>query len=114
VGEVRIGRVLLSTSQHVAAKMFATNTAADGAGLAAQQIGVDLAVFIYDCGDETGRRQAGVVCNPIVKLPERVTLNAFSRRRAAVTTGRRPSVCTTSTLDRAASGAAPPRMSIQK
>ncbi|WP_245866084.1 peptide deformylase [Rhodococcoides kyotonense] len=28
--------------------MFATNSAADGVGLAAQQVGVDIAVFIYD------------------------------------------------------------------
>ncbi len=32
--------------------MFATNTAANGAGLAAPQIGVDLAVFVYDCLDD--------------------------------------------------------------
>ncbi|WP_338892666.1 peptide deformylase [Rhodococcus sovatensis] len=56
--------------QELLADMFATNTAADGAGLAAQQIGVDLAVFIYDCSDETGRRQTGVVCNPVVEVPE--------------------------------------------
>jgi peptide deformylase len=44
--------------------MFATNTAVHGAGLAAPQIGVDLAVFVYDCHDATGRRQQGLVCNP--------------------------------------------------
>lgn len=56
--------------QKLLADMFATNTAADGAGLAAQQIGVDLAVFIYDCTDENGTKRAGVVCNPVVELPE--------------------------------------------
>ncbi|GAC50227.1 peptide deformylase [Gordonia aichiensis] len=56
--------------QHLIADMFATNTAAPGAGLAAAQIGVDLAVFVYDCGDETGRRRVGVVCNPELDLPE--------------------------------------------
>ncbi|MFT4199451.1 peptide deformylase [Gordonia sp. (in: high G+C Gram-positive bacteria)] len=55
--------------QHLLADMFATNTAAEGAGLAAQQIGVDLAVFIYDCTDETGARRRGVVCNPEVASP---------------------------------------------
>ena len=50
--------------------MFATNLAANGAGLAAQQIGVDLAVFVYDCADETGTRRTGVVCNPTVGLPD--------------------------------------------
>ncbi|MBS4104058.1 peptide deformylase [Tsukamurella paurometabola] len=58
-----------SDLQELLADMFATNTSADGAGLAAQQIGVDLAVFIYDCTDETGRRRTGVVCNPVVELP---------------------------------------------
>ena len=58
--------------QELLADMFATNTAADGAGLAAQQIGVDLAVFIYDCTDEEGTQRTGVVCNPVVDLPEEV------------------------------------------
>lgn len=44
--------------------MFQTNTAANGAGLAANQIGIDLRVFIYDCPDDSGRRQRGVVVNP--------------------------------------------------
>jgi peptide deformylase len=44
--------------------MFATNRAADGAGLAAPQIGVDLALFVYDCLDGFGRRKQGLVCNP--------------------------------------------------
>ena len=50
--------------------MVATNTAAGGAGLAAPQIGVDLAAFVYDCVDVDMRRQVGVVCNPVVELPE--------------------------------------------
>lgn len=52
------------------ADMVATMYAADGVGLAACQIGVDLAVFVFDCPDESGRRTAGVVCNPEVTLPE--------------------------------------------
>lgn len=48
--------------------MFATNTAADGAGLAAPQVGVNLAVFIYDCADAFGRRRQGLVCNPEITL----------------------------------------------
>jgi len=59
-----------SALQELLADMFATNTAADGAGLAAQQVGIDLAVFIYDCSDEIGRQRTGVVCNPVVDLPE--------------------------------------------
>ena len=49
-------------------EMFATNTAAEGAGLAALQIGVDRAVFVYDCDDSFGRRRQGVVCNPTILL----------------------------------------------
>lgn len=56
--------------QELLADMFATNTAADEAGLAAQQIGISLAVFVYDCPDETWTRRAGVICNPRVELPE--------------------------------------------
>jgi peptide deformylase len=48
--------------------MFATNRAADGAGLAAPQIGEDLAVFVYDCLDGFGRRRQGLVCNPQLAL----------------------------------------------
>lgn len=59
-----------SDLQRLLADMFATNTAANGAGLAAAQIGVDLAVFIYDCADETGRRRTGVVCNPVVEVAD--------------------------------------------
>jgi peptide deformylase len=52
------------------ADMVATMYAADGVGLAACQIGVDRAVFVFDCPDESGRRAAGVVCNPVLTLPE--------------------------------------------
>lgn len=47
--------------------LFETNTAANGAGLAANQIGVDLRVFVYDCDDGDGVRQRGVVVNPTVE-----------------------------------------------
>ena len=50
--------------------MFATMDAADGVGLAATQVGVDLAVFVFDCPDEDHVRHFGVVCNPVVTLPE--------------------------------------------
>ncbi|WP_122817621.1 peptide deformylase [Nocardioides pantholopis] len=52
------------------ADMVATMYAADGVGLAACQIGVDLAVFVFDCPDASGERTVGVVCNPEVTLPE--------------------------------------------
>jgi peptide deformylase len=44
--------------------MFATMQVATGAGLAAPQVGVDLAVFVYDCPDADGTRQVGHVVNP--------------------------------------------------
>jgi peptide deformylase len=37
---------------------------AEGVGLAANQIGVSLRVFVYDCPDDTGERQRGTVVNP--------------------------------------------------
>jgi peptide deformylase len=52
------------------ADMVATMYEAEGVGLAACQIGVDLAVFVFDCPDESGRRTVGVVCNPEVSVPE--------------------------------------------
>lgn len=49
--------------------MFATMRAAEGVGLAATQVGVDLAVFVYECPDGDEHIQRGVVCNPVVELP---------------------------------------------
>jgi len=50
--------------------LFASLAVADGVGLAAPQVGVDLAVFVYDCPDEDGVPHRGVVCNPELELPE--------------------------------------------
>jgi peptide deformylase len=50
--------------------MFATMYAAEGVGLAATQVGVDLAVFVYDCPDEDQVRHVGVLCNAEVVVPE--------------------------------------------
>lgn len=52
------------------ADMVATMYAADGVGLAACQIGVDRAVFVFDCPDDGGKRTVGVVCNPRLTVPE--------------------------------------------
>jgi peptide deformylase len=46
--------------------MFASMYAAEGVGLAANQIGVSLSVFVYDCPDASQRRQVGVLVNPRV------------------------------------------------
>jgi len=52
------------------ADMVATMYAAEGVGLAACQVGVDRAVFVFDCPDESGDRTVGVVCNPRLTVPE--------------------------------------------
>jgi peptide deformylase len=54
----------------LAADMVATMYAAEGVGLAACQIGVDLAIFVFDCHDDSGTAYQGVVCNPVLTLPE--------------------------------------------
>jgi peptide deformylase len=46
--------------------MFASMAVAEGVGLAAPQVGVDLAVFVYDCIDSDGQRQTGHVVNPTI------------------------------------------------
>lgn len=54
----------------LAADMVATMYAADGVGLAACQVGEDVAMFVFDCPDDDGVRTVGVVCNPVLTLPE--------------------------------------------
>jgi peptide deformylase len=54
----------------LAADMVATMYAADGVGLAACQIGVDASLFVFDCPDADHRRVVGVVCNPVLSVPE--------------------------------------------
>src|SRR4051794_14255599 len=44
--------------------MFASMYAAHGVGLAANQIGVPLRVFVYDCPDDEDRRHLGHLVNP--------------------------------------------------
>jgi len=52
------------------ADMFATMDAAEGAGLAANQVGVPLRVFVYDCPDGP-RRVRGMVVNPVIETSGR-------------------------------------------
>lgn len=52
------------------ADLVATMRAAEGVGLAANQIGVDLQVFVFDCADADGAWHRGVVCNPVLIVPE--------------------------------------------
>lgn len=51
--------------------MFDTMAAAAGVGLAANQIGVDLRLFVYDCPDDDGKRHRGLVVNPALETSER-------------------------------------------
>ncbi|KJE19448.1 peptide deformylase [Frankia torreyi] len=44
--------------------MFATMYGAEGVGLAANQMDVDAALFVYDCTDEDGVRHVGHLVNP--------------------------------------------------
>jgi peptide deformylase len=50
--------------------MFASMYAADGAGLAANQIGVSLQAFVYDCADDAGKRHVGHVLNPTLVVAD--------------------------------------------
>jgi peptide deformylase len=47
--------------------MFASQRAAQGVGLAANQIGVPRRVFVYDCPDDDGVRHVGHVVNPVLE-----------------------------------------------
>jgi peptide deformylase len=49
--------------------MFASMQAADGVGLAANQIGVDARIFVIDCPDADGVDVVGYVVNPVLSLP---------------------------------------------
>src|SRR3954451_11292314 len=56
--------------RRLAADLVATMYAAEGVGLAACQVGVDLRMFVFDCEDPSGERTVGIVCNPQVVLPQ--------------------------------------------
>ncbi|MFJ8541104.1 peptide deformylase [Streptomyces sp. NPDC093586] len=47
--------------------MFRTMYIAEGAGLAANQVGVDLRLFVYDCPDDDGVRHVGHIVNPVLE-----------------------------------------------
>ncbi|MEU9344370.1 peptide deformylase [Streptomyces sp. NPDC048278] len=49
--------------------MFLTMYIAEGAGLAANQVGVDLRLFVYDCPDDDGVRHVGHIVNPVLEAP---------------------------------------------
>lgn len=47
--------------------MFLTMYVAEGAGLAANQVGVGLRLFVYDCPDDEGVRHVGHLVNPVLE-----------------------------------------------
>ncbi len=52
--------------------MFRTMYVAEGVGLAANQVGVDLRLFVYDCPDEEARvMRRGHVLDPVLETSER-------------------------------------------
>ncbi len=50
--------------------MFASMSAADGVGLAANQIGVDARIFVIDCPDAEDEDVVGYIVNPTLTLLE--------------------------------------------
>jgi peptide deformylase len=54
--------------RHLVLDMFASMEAADGVGLAANQIGVDARVFVIDCPDADGEDVVGHVVNPVLEI----------------------------------------------
>ncbi|WP_240617418.1 peptide deformylase [Nocardioides speluncae] len=56
--------------RQLAADMVVTMYAAEGVGLAACQVGEDFAMFVFDCPNAAGQSVVGVVCNPVLTLPE--------------------------------------------
>ena len=55
--------------RQLVADMFASMHAAHGVGLAANQVGVGLRVFVVDCPDETGEHTVAHVINPTLDPP---------------------------------------------
>ena len=56
--------------QQLVADMFASMAAAEGVGLAANQIGVDARVFVVDCPDASDTNVVAHVVNPTLHLPD--------------------------------------------
>lgn len=52
------------------ADMYETMEAAHGVGLAANQIGVNKRIFVYNCPDDEGHMHRGCVINPILETSE--------------------------------------------
>jgi peptide deformylase len=57
---------------HLIEDMFATMYAANGVGLAANQIGVSKRVFVFDCPDDDDVRHLGSIVNPVLTAADGV------------------------------------------
>jgi peptide deformylase len=55
--------------RQLVADMFVSMAAANGVGLAANQVGVGLRLFVVDCPDATGEHAVAHVINPVLELP---------------------------------------------
>jgi len=56
--------------------MFTTMAVAEGVGLAANQVGVDLRLFVYDLPDsDDEKRHVGHFCNPVVEVDDAAGTN---------------------------------------
>ncbi|TQS41077.1 peptide deformylase [Cryptosporangium phraense] len=53
--------------KQLVADLLESMDAADGVGLAANQIGIDARVFVYDCPDDTGFYHVGAIVNPVLE-----------------------------------------------
>jgi peptide deformylase len=62
--------------ERLIADMLVSMHAAEGVGLAANQIGVSQRVFVYDCEDDEGRRHVGHVVNPVLVAEDGETVVA--------------------------------------
>ncbi len=60
----------LAELQPLIADMYETMAKAHGVGLAANQIGVDKRIFVYNCPDEDGVFHKGCFINPVLETSE--------------------------------------------
>src|SRR5699024_7351751 len=69
-------REITADLRTLVADMFETNDAADGAGLAAPQVGARWRLFVYSCPDAEGTLRRGVVLNPVLERFGGIVLDA--------------------------------------
>lgn len=60
-------REITEETRELVADLFDTMAAAEGVGLAANQVGVRLRLFVYDCPMPDRTRTRGVIINPVLQ-----------------------------------------------